>query len=439
MSTLLLTLLLSPALAQDDAKGVRFSADAEVEAPSGKRYALIIGVDDYEDPSLADLRFTANDAAAMRDTLVASGLFTEATVTLMTPESEGRLKPTRNAIFEQVSRLAQSPDAEQIVFFFSGHGVGAAQSGVQQNLLMPMDASFVAPADSSVNLGRVMEILDASEATQKVLIIDACRSEVADGSKGRLPSFADTGMPYGEGTIVLYSTKYHGVSWEDEDKGLGVMTSRLIEGLAGPADKNGDGWITVMESFEYTRDAVWGWSNADGRLQLPFIAGEYSGEFVLTPSPRGALPERMKENTEELRAADAASQTEEVVDKILRGDEAPPEGAPLLGRIGGVPGALSYSGAAVTGASSAVIWGLAVRERRAFYDSVDGLQDETLQLSDIENPDDTAARANALGYMAQATTGVAIGLAATGLAFTFLIDEPQGALRWTGTGLQLRF
>lgn len=419
MAPLLAALLAPGALAQEEAvKGNRFgSGPSEVEAPAGERYALLIGVDAYQDELVQDLRYAGNDARAMADALIGTGLFPEDNVRVMTPSSRDDLKPTRTNILRQLAWLESIPNPEQVVFFFSGHGFAVPQDGGQVDLLMPMDVGFTVPRETSVELEDVFHRLDAGEARQTVVLIDACRNRVtADGSKALPPSLAGTPLDEGDGRKVLYSTKAGEYSYEDEERELGAMTARFIDGLDGSANANGDDWISVNEAFTYTTNGVRTWAKDTGKSQRPYTDGPSSLDFALAPA------------------------------RPLAGGGAPPPPTPpsasLLHTLGGPPAAASYGGALASGVASAALWTVALRSRGDFYTNTDALRDGSVTLDDLdENPDITAARANSLGYAAQATTGLTLGLAATGLLFTFVLDDgPRAqAVSWTGSGLTWQF
>ena len=84
-----------------------------------------------------------------------------------------------------------------------------------------------------------------------------------------------------EGVAVLYSTAAQRLSWEDPQLGHGVFTHYLAEGLEGAAADD-DGLVT----FDGLRRYVSGKVKRHvlerfDDIQVPYIGGERTGEFVL--------------------------------------------------------------------------------------------------------------------------------------------------------------
>jgi hypothetical protein len=91
---------------------------------SANRWALIIGVDRYEDAQISQLGGAANDAHALKDALVSyAGFMDEHILLLSTKQSEG-LRPTRPIILKYFSNLLARLRAEDLlVVAFAGHGI----------------------------------------------------------------------------------------------------------------------------------------------------------------------------------------------------------------------------------------------------------------------------------------------------------------------------
>src|SRR5262245_44424842 len=71
---------------------------------AGKRYAVVVGIKEYDHPKLTPLKYPPNDAKALRDVLNQSGY----QVTLLTAEAgenDSSLLPTKGNITAQVKRV----------------------------------------------------------------------------------------------------------------------------------------------------------------------------------------------------------------------------------------------------------------------------------------------------------------------------------------------
>src|SRR6185369_10794591 len=92
---------------------------------SSKRYALIIGVNQYEDPKIAPLKGATNDAQTLADTLKQYAGFPSDQVMLLTTDQQPERLPKRNTILEALSNLASAArrDGGMLLVSFAGHGI----------------------------------------------------------------------------------------------------------------------------------------------------------------------------------------------------------------------------------------------------------------------------------------------------------------------------
>src|SRR5215210_6400612 len=89
--------------AQGNDKGIGAEmARTPVEWPAGpKRFALIIGVDHYDDTQITTLGGASNDAKALKDALVRYAGFGEEQVTLLASDQPPERQPTRGNILRR--------------------------------------------------------------------------------------------------------------------------------------------------------------------------------------------------------------------------------------------------------------------------------------------------------------------------------------------------
>src|SRR5262245_13573524 len=88
------------AQAQKDGRGLRVQpTNAVASLPVGsKRYAVVIGVDEYEDSQINKLDGAGNDAKAIVEALVQYAGFPRDQVKLLTSDQPVERRPTRNKI-----------------------------------------------------------------------------------------------------------------------------------------------------------------------------------------------------------------------------------------------------------------------------------------------------------------------------------------------------
>ncbi len=271
----LLTCLAAAALAQDAPRQI------VREATGPQRWALLVGVNDYAE--LEDLKYCGRDMRALAENLKGAG-FPEDQIFLLHGEAEDpKNLPLKVNIENQLELILSLAEKDDLVLVaFSGHGMHA--EGV--TYLCPTEARSGDPKGSMVSLDFVYEKLEKCPAALKLLLADACRNDPRPRGK-------KTGEPKGDatklakqferppaGVLVLTSCDEGQVSWEDQELEHGVFTHFLLKGLAGEADGNNNGRVSLGELFEYSNLATkkhvarrW------GDYQTPQLFGRLSGVF----------------------------------------------------------------------------------------------------------------------------------------------------------------
>ena len=135
------------------------------------RYALVVGVNDYDHPDLAPLKWPADDAAALRDALQSVGYETALLSPAAAKKSADR-QPTKANVESWLKWfLAKTTPADTMVVALAGRGYrpeGGAPSFCPRDAV-PRDDR----ADTLVSLSDVCRRLGAAKAGGKFLIVDA--------------------------------------------------------------------------------------------------------------------------------------------------------------------------------------------------------------------------------------------------------------------------
>lgn len=255
---------------------------SSLEDNQGKRYALVIGVNDYNDPEIPDLSKARNDAKAIAKILKERGQFNEVDVMTDDIDSKNNLYPTKLNIMEKLdSILNYSTKDDLIVFFFSGHGIA---DNNEKAYLVTVDTVADKQYSTSLKVDHIVEKLKEFKIKKSLLILDACREVVKktkSTSQNRLKNqeFSDAEL-----TAVFYSTAKGQFSYEDDQTDYGVFTKFMVYGMEGKADYNGDSVITFGELASFVETGVNKWSRDRNKKQRPFtkIYGEKSGDLALT-------------------------------------------------------------------------------------------------------------------------------------------------------------
>ncbi|HEY6334112.1 MAG TPA: SUMF1/EgtB/PvdO family nonheme iron enzyme [Blastocatellia bacterium] len=270
-----------------------------VALPSAaKRYALIIGIDQYEDPDINPLGGAVRDAKSLKQALVSHCQFTDDNVILMTSDShDHNLKPTRSNIIYKLSTLEGIvPPDGLLLFAFSGHGVEVDS----QAFLLPMESKLSRDtlylADNAISVDRVKEYVNKTGVKQRILFLDACRNklttakgiDVAPMSDSYQKAF-DFDLERKNRTVdaflTFYATEKGQESWEDPETGQGYFTEAIVEALNGGRNgetTNAQGEITLGSLTKYVRDTVADRTKRMGKVQVPHpVTDGYGSDLIL--------------------------------------------------------------------------------------------------------------------------------------------------------------
>ncbi|MFN0087260.1 MAG: caspase family protein [Blastocatellia bacterium] len=245
---------------------------------AGQRWAVLIGVDQYEDRNLGSLKHAVSDVTAIRDRLIQCG-YDKKKVQLLTDRT--KTKPKRNQILTALQAAANATEEDDLLlFYYAGHGM--AKAG--ESYLAGRDSQESSLADTAVRLSRVEEIMREARARAKVIILDACHSGAkiaARGPRKMSEEFIRNVFEQAEGMAVLSSCKQGELSYEDYGRASGVFTHYLLEALAGTADLDGKGFVTVQDANRHVVDGVKTWAVGEHVSQTPTLKYAVAGDIIL--------------------------------------------------------------------------------------------------------------------------------------------------------------
>ena len=270
------------------------AAAAPASRPAPARWAVIIGVGDYESRDITKLRYAARDAEAVYQVLTGPGGFKTEHVLLLTDRTERRptLRNIRWALGTLLARSARKEDT--VVIFFAGHGAPEVDPrGVERDGL----AKYLAPIDvdpddlfsSALAMDDIQTIFSRIEAERVVVFIDACYSGAAGGRTFSSTKTRSTGvddlflerLTRSKGRAIVTASRPSEVSIELSALGHGIFTYYLVEGLKGAADANRDGIVSLQELYEYVEQEVTARARSVGGNQHPMMKGELEGPLPL--------------------------------------------------------------------------------------------------------------------------------------------------------------
>ncbi|MFN0034285.1 MAG: tetratricopeptide repeat protein [Saprospiraceae bacterium] len=274
-----LLLLLVPFLANGQTSGkekpTQSTQDGIWFAQSATR-AVVIGISDYQDPAIPDLRFANKDAEAFANFLhsPAGGSLDKDHLQMLINQqaTAGQIA----AAFDWL--LEQSKEGDQAIIYFSGHGDVERKTISQPGFLLCWDApARVYMGGGTYSLAFLQEIVTTLSVQNKakvVVVTDACHAGKLAGSQigGAQATAANLAKQYANEVKIL-SCQPNEFSLEGEQwgGGRGVFSYHLVDALYGLADKNADGSISLSEIDRYLEDHVT--VEAAPQSQMPMVLG----------------------------------------------------------------------------------------------------------------------------------------------------------------------
>jgi tetratricopeptide (TPR) repeat protein len=266
-----------------------------------KRWALIIGVDKYEDENITPLRGGTNDATAIARALKDYAGFSENQIILLTNDQSRSRQPTRLNILRYLSNLKEAmPKDGLLLISFSGHGV--ERNG--HAFLIPSDALYTEDIrllqQTAISADEITQDIKESKVRQVLILLDACRNDPVSGK-------ADSANPLTEAYVrgfdfdvrnqeviafaTLYATSLGSRAYEDATSREGYFTLAVVEALSGKAANAETGEVTLQSLVQYIETTVpirVAVNLGRQKIQQPFavIEGYKANELVLAVGNR---------------------------------------------------------------------------------------------------------------------------------------------------------
>lgn len=218
------------------------------------------------------LTHTAADAAAVRDVMTALGGVRPDNVVYVA-------EADRTAILAALSKAnamarTHPPGEVTLFFYFSGHG----------------DHDAIHVSGELLATEELDRLLSGVAAGLRVAVIDACRTSRDKGMSSK-PAFS---VSLGEsapasGSVWLFAAADGEAAQESDEIGGALFTHFWLGGLRGAADNDGDGRITLDESFSYAHaQTLLRSARAGGVLQRPEARLDLTARspLILTELPK---------------------------------------------------------------------------------------------------------------------------------------------------------
>lgn len=278
----LLLLFISSPSAADQSRGFKIGKIKELSHKSGKLgayKALVIGINDYKDPKITDLKTAVNDAKEMGSLLKTKYGFS---IDLLLDH-----QATKAAIVKKLRKLAASANPnESILIYYAGHG--DLDRVLNGGWWIPWDARGGEPTTYLDNT-LVQKVLSAIKARHVLLVSDSCYSGALFGQVRSLPQVIDDRF-----YLSLYNEKSRwGMTSGNKtpvsdagSEGHSVFAYQLLKALR----KNEKPYITTQEVYTQIASIISNNSEQMPRCQPIRNTGDQGGGFVFV----AALKEESK-------------------------------------------------------------------------------------------------------------------------------------------------
>ena len=218
-------------------------------------YALIIGIDKYE--NVSNLDYAVKDANTIASLLKDNFNFPSKNVTVLLNE-EATFTNIRNGL-SKVSSSAKAND--RVLIYFAGHGETMdLPDGGEMGYLLPIDGKRDNLFATSILMDDLKKISSMTKAKHMLFLIDACYGGLAaTGARGlssTTPNFIDKITNDKSRQIITAGGRGEEVI-EKSEWGHSAFTVNLIRALdKGRGDLNDDGYITADELGLFLKEKV---------------------------------------------------------------------------------------------------------------------------------------------------------------------------------------
>ncbi|MFO0807208.1 MAG: caspase family protein [Gemmataceae bacterium] len=229
---------------------VAFATTSVSAQQTTRRFAVLVGVGDYDHPKLKPLAFAQQDAFDLAKLLETHQYKIDLLCDRAATERQDSKPTLANIRARLTAVLRECRKGDVVLVGFAGHGLQF--SGEKDCYFCPSDAKpFPEERATLLSLQQLYRDLDRSNAGVKLLLVDACRDD-PNGTRG---VDADAAPRPPRGVAALFSCAAGQRAFEVKQYRHGVFFHHVIEGLKGKA-KDADNDVTWHSLSGYVRKRV---------------------------------------------------------------------------------------------------------------------------------------------------------------------------------------
>ena len=232
--------------------------------PDRRRWAVIIGIEDYNDRVLTPVEHLADDAQLVYDALTTRYRLAEDQTKLLQNVVRNELMSTTSAFLKRIR-----PE-DDLIFYFAGHGYLDSNN---TPYLAAKNFNFLKIRETGIPLKWLVDEIENCRASNKLLLLDTCHegtgSDLQDQPSSKefmLQLEQDRAKPALKSLSVV-------ASCEPMERGLrgathGQFATALGNAYRGAADESDDQQISTDELFAFLQSSL---HNATNEKQTPAL------------------------------------------------------------------------------------------------------------------------------------------------------------------------
>lgn len=277
-----------------------FFSFADEIKKTGKRWALIIGINNYQNHFLEPLSMPRYDAKLIEDTLKNEGKFD--IVIRMTDDifPHSPKYPSKKNIYKVLQQISDDiQENDNFLLFFSGYTI---QTSDNKTNLLTIDSNLNNIENTSLPLSSVSDICTHKKLKNSMFFIDGYKISASikvqhllpgTNENTPFPKIQTTDLPHD--SLIFQATSEKDFSAKDKQSiytPYGVFAYYLCDGLKGAADFDNDNLVNIEELITFVKQKIISWSLWRPEQQIPVenTVGDFDLQFKISSIPLIARP-----------------------------------------------------------------------------------------------------------------------------------------------------
>lgn len=277
-----------------------FFSFADEIKKTGKRWALIIGINNYQNHFLEPLSMPRYDAKLIEDTLKNEGKFD--IVIRMTDDifPNSPKYPSKKNIYKVLQQISDDiQENDNFLLFFSGYTI---QTSDNKTNLLTIDSNLNNIENTSLPLSSVSDICTHKKLKNSMFFIDGYKISASikvqhllpgTNENTPFPKIQTTDLPHD--SLIFQATSEKDFSAKDKQSiytPYGVFAYYLCDGLKGAADFDNDNLVNIEDLITFVKQKIISWSLWRPEQQIPVenTVGNFDLQFKISSIPLIARP-----------------------------------------------------------------------------------------------------------------------------------------------------